>query len=88
MPRLLTCLALLFLTAVLVPGQSASPDTARVLTLEQAISEAQQNNRLIKIASQSVYSANDEILAAKVQRYPQCAADGVGLADSGECKYS
>ncbi len=48
--------------------QSAEPE---VLTLEQAIALAQENNRLVKIAYQSVLQANDQILAARTQRYPQ-----------------
>ena len=42
-----------------------------VLALEQAISLAQSNNRQLKISRQSVLSANDQILAARAQRYPQ-----------------
>lgn len=42
-----------------------------LLTLDAAVAEAQQNNRQIKISNQSVLLANDEILAAKTQRYPQ-----------------
>ena len=41
-----------------------------MLTLESAIAEAQQNNRLIKISNQNVLFANDEILAARTQSYP------------------
>ena len=48
--------------------QSAEPE---VLTLEQAIALAQENNRLVKIAYQSVLQANDQNLAARTQRYPQ-----------------
>ncbi len=42
-----------------------------VLTLDEAVSEAQQNNRQIKIAYQNILYSNDAILAAKTQRYPQ-----------------
>ncbi len=42
-----------------------------VLTLDEAVAEAQQNNRQIKIAFQNVLYSNDAILAAKTQRYPQ-----------------
>jgi outer membrane protein TolC len=38
--------------------------------LASAIAEAQQNNREIKISNQNVLYANDEILAARTQRYP------------------
>lgn len=41
-----------------------------MLTLDSAIAEAQQNNRLIKISNQNVLFANEEILAARTQRYP------------------
>ncbi|HTP67323.1 MAG TPA: TolC family protein [Dongiaceae bacterium] len=51
-------------------GQENS-STLEVLTLEQAISAAQANNRPLKMAQQSVLAANDEILAARTQRYPQ-----------------
>jgi outer membrane protein len=51
-------------------AQGASSDTAPVLSLQSAINQAQQHNRLIAIAGQSVLFANDEILAAKTQRYP------------------
>ncbi|MGB2627310.1 MAG: TolC family protein [Candidatus Acidiferrum sp.] len=63
------CLSLLVLTGACVPAQKN--ESASVLTLEEAITEAQHNNRLIKIAAESVLSANDDILAAKTQRYPQ-----------------
>jgi outer membrane protein TolC len=42
-----------------------------ILTLDQAISIAQTNNRPLKMAEQSVLAANDQILAARTQRYPQ-----------------
>lgn len=63
------CLSLLVLTGAGVPAQKN--ESGSVLTLEEAITEAQHNNRLIKIAAESVLSANDDILAAKTQRYPQ-----------------
>lgn len=40
------------------------------LTLDQAISEAQVNNRLVKASQQSVLFANEQIQAVKTQRYP------------------
>lgn len=66
------CLLLLFLavTNACVRGQETSP-TVEILTLEQAVAEARENNRQIKIAQQSVFGANDQILAARTQRYPQ-----------------
>ena len=49
-----------------------SPSAATdVLSLDQAISIAQANNRQLKISQQGVLSANDQILAARAQRYPQ-----------------
>src|SRR3984957_1225441 len=61
-------------------AQIASAESPAVLTLETALAEAQQSNRLIKIASQSVLFSNDQILAAKTQRYPQF---NVQLSGSG-----
>jgi len=61
-------------------AQVASAESPAVLTLETALAEAQQSNRLIKIASQSVLFSNDQILAAKTQRYPQF---NVQLSGSG-----
>ncbi|MGA7920298.1 MAG: TolC family protein, partial [Candidatus Acidiferrales bacterium] len=55
-------------------AQNSPPDAAPVLTLERALAEAQQNNRQIKISNQNVLFANDQILAAKTQRYPQFSA--------------
>jgi outer membrane protein len=55
------------------PGVAAAPQAGSpgVLTLDEAVAEAQQNNRQIKIAYQGVLYSNDAILAAKAQRYPQ-----------------
>jgi outer membrane protein len=69
MSRLFFTTALVLLTAVPSLAQSAA-DAPSVLTLESAIAEAQQNNREIKISNQNVLYANDEILAARTQRYP------------------
>jgi len=60
----------LALTSVPTSSQETSP-SLEVLTLEEAISLAQTNNRPLKIAQQSVLAANDQILAARTQRYPQ-----------------
>lgn len=62
-------------------AQNAPPDATAVLTLEGAVAVAQQNNRQIKISNQNVLFANDQILAAKTQRYPQFSAQltGAGL---------
>jgi outer membrane protein len=70
MPRLFFAVVFLFFTASHSLAQAAAADSVAVLTLDQAIAEAQQNNRLIKISNQSVLYANDEILAARAQRYP------------------
>jgi outer membrane protein TolC len=69
MPRLFFTTALVLLTAVPSLAQGAA-DAPSVLTLASAIAEAQQNNREIKISNQNVLYANDEILAARTQRYP------------------
>ena len=50
---------------------TASPAGAEVLTLQQAIATALANNRQIKIFDQNVMISNDEILAARTQRYPR-----------------
>ncbi len=69
MRRLVFAEALLLLMAADAPAQNA--DTSRVLTLQNAIVEAQQNNRQIKISNENVLFANDQVLAARTQRYPQ-----------------
>ena len=63
--------AVLFLiaTCVCTLAQESSP-APEVLTLDQALAEARQSNRLIKISEQSVLSANDQILATRTQRLP------------------
>lgn len=79
MPRFAIIFALLLLTvprafAQIAPADApanASAAVPAVLTLDAAVSEASQNNRQIKIADQSVLFANDQILAARTQRYPQ-----------------
>ena len=52
-------------------AQSAAAESVEVLTLDKALSEARLNNRQVKISAQSVLFANDQILAARTQRYPQ-----------------
>jgi outer membrane protein TolC len=54
---------------------SVEPD---VLTLQQAIATALANNRQIKIFDQNVLISNDEILAARTQRYPHFSVDVTG----------
>jgi outer membrane protein len=70
------CLAAIFclFSAAETVAQNALPDATAVLTLEGAIAEARQNNRQIQISNQNVLFANDQILAAKTQRYPQFSA--------------
>jgi outer membrane protein TolC len=55
-----------------------SKDAVEVLTLEQAIAAAQENNRQIKIFDQNVLISNDQILAARTQRYPVFNVDVTG----------
>jgi outer membrane protein len=62
-------LVFLTVTCAVARGQEAAPAT-EVLTLDQALAEAKENNRQIKIAQQSVLGANDQILAARTQRLP------------------
>lgn len=73
----LVAILCLFIAARAV-AQNAPADAAAVLTLEGALAEAQQNNRQIKISNQNVLFANDQILAAKTQRYPQFNAQLTG----------
>jgi outer membrane protein len=78
----------LFLVSTSVRGQEAKPaDTsttanasaeAELLTLHQAIALALTNNRQIKIFDQNVLISNDEILAARTQRYPHFSVDVTG----------
>ena len=65
--RVLKFLGILLL-ALPACAQDGPADRSPELTLEQAIAEAQQNNRLIKSADQSVLYSNDAILAARTQR--------------------
>lgn len=78
MPRLFFTAVLLLLTAARAFAQEAPKDSPDVLTLTAAIAEAQQNNRSIKISIQGVLYANDAILAAKTQRYPQFNVQLIG----------
>src|SRR3984885_935234 len=57
---------------------SAAPAEAETLTLQQAIAIALANNRQIKIFDQNVLISNDEILAARTQRYPHFSVDVTG----------
>jgi outer membrane protein len=57
---------------------SAAPVEAETLTLQQAITIALANNRQIKIFDQNVLISNDEILAARTQRYPHFSVDVTG----------
>jgi len=51
---------------------------AELLTLQQAIAGALANNRQIKIFDENVLISNDEILAARTQRYPHFSVDVTG----------
>lgn len=62
---------LLAVGCVPVHPQESAPAEEETLTLEQALAIAQANNRQIKISKQAELSANDQILAARTQRYPQ-----------------
>src|SRR5579862_5329190 len=83
--RMSLTIALLFVSAP-VHGQEAKPadvSTAtvaelEVLTLRRAIDVALANNRQIKIFDQNVLISNDEILAARTQRYPHFSVDVTG----------
>ena len=66
----LIVLSVLAGSGVCTSGQDSAPP-AETLTLEQALDLAQQNNRQIKNAKQGELSANDQILVARTQRYPQ-----------------
>lgn len=71
MPRLFFTAVLFLLTAPRAFTQDATGNSVEILTLQQALAEAQKNNRQIKIANQGLLYSNDQILAAKTQRYPQ-----------------
>ena len=71
MPRLFFTVVFLLFTAKYSLAQAAAADSVEVLTLNRAVAEALQNNCLIKISNQGVLYANDAILAARTQRYPQ-----------------
>ncbi|HUE42141.1 MAG TPA: TolC family protein [Candidatus Sulfotelmatobacter sp.] len=73
----------LFLVAAPIRCQESAatgtaPAEAEVLTLDQAIAAALANNRQIKIFDQNVLISNDEILAARTQRYPHFSVDVTG----------
>jgi len=78
MSRLILVSALFFLAATSVYAQAEPTDTTEILTLNEAVAQAQQNNRSIKIAYQGVLYSNDAILAARTQRYPQFNVELLG----------
>jgi outer membrane protein len=59
-------------------ASTAAPVESEVLSLQQAITIALANNRQIKIFDQNVLISNDEILAARTQRYPHFSVDVTG----------
>ncbi len=60
------------------PTAAPPPAELATLTLEEAIATAQANNRQIKIFDQNVLISNDEIMAARTQRYPHFSVDVTG----------
>ena len=78
MARLFLTFSILLLVASRTMAQTASAGDIPDLALSQAIAEAQQNNRLIKISDQGVLYADDAILAARTQRYPQFNVQLIG----------
>ena len=68
--RGLSLLFLLTVTSVPALAQESAAEEP-TLTLNQALAIAQESNRQIKIFKQGELSANDQILAARTQRYPQ-----------------
>jgi outer membrane protein TolC len=87
MRSLVSTVILLLSMAANASAQNAPADSPPVLTVENAISEAQQNNRQIKISDQNVLFANDQVLAARTQRYPQFNVQltGSGLLTANPC---
>ena len=78
MARLFLTFSILLLVASRTMAQTASAGDIPDLAPSQAIAEAQQNNRLIKISDQGVLYADDAILAARTQRYPQFNVQLIG----------
>ena len=68
--RGLSLLFLLTVTSVPALAQESAAEEP-TLTLNQALAIAQESNRQIKMFKQGELSANDQILAARTQRYPQ-----------------
>ena len=67
----ISSLVLVFMLGAMgVRAQAQDAMGEEVLTLAQAVSLAQENNRQIKIYKQGELSANDAIRAARTQRYP------------------
>lgn len=60
------------------PATASPSAAAEVLTLQQAIATALASNRQIKIFDKNVLISNDEILAARTQRYPHFSVDVTG----------
>lgn len=71
-------LTLLLALSATSHAQDSASSQIGVLTLEQAISLAKENNRQIKISYQNVLQANDQILATRTLRYPQFSVQLTG----------
>jgi outer membrane protein len=59
-------------------AQESASASLEVLTLERAVAQALENNRSIKISSETIFQANAQILAARTQRYPQFNVQLIG----------
>ncbi len=66
----LAALALLLTTPLAAWCQQSTPTSAEVLSLDQAINIALQNNRTLKNARLSVEKGEDEIAAMRTSRFP------------------
>src|SRR4029077_20723594 len=66
----LATLSLLLATPLAGWGQQTTPNSAEVLSLDQAINIAQQNNRSLKNARLNVEKSEDEIQSIRTSRFP------------------
>ena len=74
----LPVLTLMIALSVSMHAQDSVSTQVGILTLEQSIALAKENNRQIKISYQNVLQTNDQILATRTQRYPQFSAQLTG----------